>query len=187
MIRGIGPQNEGRLNNLGVNRFEQIAKWSKRDQADYGEALSFPGRIEREDWVGQAKKLAKGQTTDFAKRVRAGSVSSSMGVANAGMMGSKPSTLLSEPRGGKGDNLTLIDGVGNAIEKKMFKLGVYHFDQIAQMSKAEIAWLGTAVGFPGRPERENWQGEAKTLGEGGTTEHARRVERGQIKTSRKSD
>ena len=186
LIRGIGPQNEGRLNNLGVSRFDQIAKWSKKDQAHYGEVLAFPGRIEREDWVGQAKKLAKGQSTDFSKRVKSGTVASSMGVASAGLMGTKPTNLLSEPRGGKGDNLTLIDGVGNAIEKKMFKMGIYHFDQIAKMSKAEIAWLGTAVGFPGRPERENWQGESKTLAAGGTTEHAKRVERGEIKTSRKT-
>ena len=81
------------------------------------------------------------------------------------------------------DNLR---GVGNAIEKKMFRLGVYHFDQIVAMSKQELAWLGVAVGFPGRPERENWQAEAKVLAEGGTTEHSRKVERGQIKTSRKS-
>ena len=186
MIRGIGPQNEGRLNEMGVHRFDQIAKWSKKDQREVGEALSFPGRIEREDWVGQAKKLAKGETTDFSKRVKSGAVASSMGIADAGIMGSKPTDLLSEPRGGKGDSLTQIDGVGSAIEKKMFKMGIYHFDQIAKMSKAEIAWLGTAVGFPGRPERENWQGEARTLAEGGATDQTQRAERGQIRTSRKS-
>ncbi|MEL6504244.1 MAG: hypothetical protein AAFQ10_07275 [Pseudomonadota bacterium] len=185
-IRGIGPQNEGRLNNLGVNSFAQIASWKRKDEAYYGEALSFPGRIEREDWVGQAKVLAKGGKTDFSKRVASGSVSSSLGKADAGTMGSKPKNLLTAPRDGMADNLTLIDGVGNAIEKKMFKLGIYHFDQVAKMSKAELAWLGNSVGFPGRPERENWAGESKVLAEGGTTDHAQRVEKGQINTSRKS-
>ncbi|MEM9733409.1 MAG: hypothetical protein AAF903_07970 [Pseudomonadota bacterium] len=186
-IRGIGPQNEGRLNDMGVNSFAQIASWKRKDEAYYGEALSFPGRIEREDWVGQAKVLAKGGKTDFSKRVASGNVASSMGKADAGTMGSKPKSLLTAPRDGLADNLTLIDGVGNAIEKKLFKLGIYHFDQIAKMSKAELAWLGNNVGFPGRPERENWAGESKVLAEGGTTDHANRVEKGQIKTSRKSN
>ncbi len=186
LIRGIGPQNEGRLNNLGIHRFVQIAGWKSKDTEHFGDVLAFPGRIEREDWVGQAKILAKGGSTQFAKRVKSGDVGSSLGKASAGDMGKKPTGMLKAARGGKADNLTLIDGVGNAIEKKMFKLGIYHFNQVAKMSKAELVWLGNAVGFPGRPERENWAGESKILGAGGTTDHARRVERGQIKTSRKS-
>ena len=39
--------------------------------------LSFRGRIGREDWVGQAKKLASGAETEFSKRVDAGEVESS--------------------------------------------------------------------------------------------------------------
>ncbi|MEM8749482.1 MAG: hypothetical protein AAGF28_04230 [Pseudomonadota bacterium] len=186
MIKGIGPQNEGRLNALGINSFAQIASWKKKDQAHYGDVLAFPGRIEREDWVGQAKVLTKGGATQFSKRVKSGAVESSSGKAVKADLGSEPKNLLSAPKGGKADNLTLIDGVGNAIERKMFKLGIHHFDQVAKLTKAELAWLGNAVGFPGRPERENWKGEAKILAAGGTTEHAKKVERGQIKTSRKS-
>ncbi|MFD0915787.1 hypothetical protein ACFQ14_05145 [Pseudahrensia aquimaris] len=186
MISGIGPQNEARLNNLGIYQFAQIASWKAKDEAHYGEVLAFPGRIEREEWVKQAKELAKGKTTEFASRVAAGQVGTSLGKADAGSVGKEPKGLLKKARGGKPDNLTLIDGVGNAIEQKMFKLGIYHFDQVAEMSDAEITWLGNMVGFPGRPERENWREESKVLGAGGTTEHAKRVERGQIKTSRKS-
>ena len=145
----------------------------------------FPGRIEREDWVKQAKVLAKGGSTAFAKRVDKGQVASSAGKANVGDMGKKPSTLNKEPAGG-GDNLTLIDGVGNALEKKLFALGIYKFSQIAKWSKENEAWVGNELGFPGRPERENWVKEAKILAEGGMTEHAKRVERGEITTSRKS-
>lgn len=186
LIKGIGPQNEGRLNGLGVNTFAQISKWTKKDQKNYGTVLAFPGRIEREDWVSQAKTLAKGGQTDFAKRVKSGSVSSSVGKAKAGDMGKEPKGLLKAARGGKPDNLTLIDGVGNAIEQKMFRLGIYHFDQVAKMTAAELTWLSNGVGFPGRAERENWKGESKILAAGGTTDHAKRVEKGQIKTSRKS-
>ena len=152
----------------------------------FGDVLAFPGRIEREDWVNQAKALAAGEATEFSKRAKAGKVESSMGSATLSETGVKPAGTLDAPRGGKADNLTLIDGVGNAIEKKMLKLGIFHFDQTAAMSADELTWLGNAVGFPGRPQRENWNGEAKTLAEGGTTNHAKRVEKGLIKTSRKS-
>ncbi len=88
-------------------------KWANR--------LAFPGRIEREDWVKQAKVLAKGGTTAFAKRVDKGEVESSTGKATVGDMGKKPSVMAKAPAGG-GDNLTLIDGVGNALEKSFLHL-----------------------------------------------------------------
>ena len=76
-IKGIGPQIEAKLNAAGINSFAQIAAWSKKQQAEFAEQLSFSGRIEREQWVSQAKILAKGGSTDFAKRVAKGEVASS--------------------------------------------------------------------------------------------------------------
>ena len=77
-IRGIGPQNETRLVEAGVTRFAQIAAWSDEDAREMGDKLRFGGRIEREDWIGQAKVLAEGGETDFSKRVDAGSVRTSL-------------------------------------------------------------------------------------------------------------
>ena len=184
-IKGIGPQNEARLNNVDVIAFSQIASWSAKDQREMGERLAFSGRIEREEWVKQAKVLAKGGTTAFAKRVDKGEVESSTGKAGAGDMGKKPSVMNKAPSSG-GDNLTLIDGVGNALEKKLFALGIYKFDQIAKWTKANETWIGNELGFPGRPERENWVAESKVLAKGGMTDHAKRVERGEITSSRKT-
>ncbi|MFZ1816061.1 MAG: hypothetical protein WAU16_16725, partial [Rhizobiaceae bacterium] len=184
-IRGIGRQNEGRLNTIGVQTFAQIAGWTKKDQAEIGERLAFPGRIEREEWVKQAKVLAKGGQTEFSRRVAKGEVSTSTGKAAAGDLGRKPATA-ARPRSGKGDNLTLIDGVGNAIEKRLNEIGIWHFSQIAKWTAANQVWIGNEIGSPGRPEREGWVREASILAAGGTTDHARRVESGQIPTSRKS-
>ena len=183
-IRGIGRQNEARLNAIDVTRFAQIAAWTRKEQAEIGERLAFPGRIEREEWVAQAKVLAKGGQTEFSKRVAKGEVSTSTGKGTANL-GKKP-PLSAKPKGGKADNLTLIDGVGNAIEKKLQDLGVWHFAQIAKWTADHQVWIGNEIGFPGRPERENWVGEARILAEGGMTEHARRVEAGEIATSRRS-
>ena len=76
-IRGIGKQNEKRLNDAGITRYSQIAGWTAGDQKQWGEKLAFPGRIEREDWVGQAKVLAEGGDTKFSKRVKSGDVPTS--------------------------------------------------------------------------------------------------------------
>ena len=166
-------------------RFEQIASWTRERAQEISEELSFPGRIERDDWIGQARLLARGEQTEFSQRASAGKVSSSLGEADAGEPGTEPPRL-DAARGGKPDNLTLIDGVGNAIEETLFKLGIYHFDQIAAWSDDECIWIGRRIRFPGRPQRENWREEARILASGGTTEHARRVEEGRIATSRRS-
>lgn len=76
-IKGIGPVNEGQLNELGIYTFAQIAAWTPANVDWVEDFLSFPGRIAREDWIGQAKILAGGGETEFSKRVEAGEVDSS--------------------------------------------------------------------------------------------------------------
>lgn len=76
-IRGIGKQNEGRLHALGIWHFDQLAAWSKDEALWVGSYLAFPGRIEREEWIKQAKILATGKDTAFSKRVAKGLVATS--------------------------------------------------------------------------------------------------------------
>lgn len=76
-IKGIGKVNEGKLNGLGIYYFSQIKDWSASEARWVGTFLSFSGRIEREDWIGQAEVLSSGGETDFAKRVDKGQISSS--------------------------------------------------------------------------------------------------------------
>ena len=60
-IKGIGPKFEGDLNAKGVYYYRQIAAWTAKDIKMIDDILdSFPGRIERDEWVKQAKELAKG-------------------------------------------------------------------------------------------------------------------------------
>lgn len=56
-IKGIGPVLEGKLNSLGITQLSQIAIWGEPDIERVSEQLSFKGRIEREEWVKQAKDL----------------------------------------------------------------------------------------------------------------------------------
>jgi len=57
LISGVGPVLEEKLNSVGIYRFEQIANWSERNMQEFDELLSFKGRIEREEWLKQAKTL----------------------------------------------------------------------------------------------------------------------------------
>jgi predicted flap endonuclease-1-like 5' DNA nuclease len=60
-IRGIGPRNAGRLHQLGIWHFSQIAAWTDDNVKWVGSYLAFSGRIYREDWVAQARELASGK------------------------------------------------------------------------------------------------------------------------------
>lgn len=59
-IKGVGPVNEKHLHELGVYHFDQVAAWVRSEIRWVGTYLSFPGRIDREQWVVQAAKLAAG-------------------------------------------------------------------------------------------------------------------------------
>ncbi len=58
-LTGVGPAFAKKLHAAGIISFEQIAGWKKADIEKYDEELTLGGRIERDDWVAQAKKLAK--------------------------------------------------------------------------------------------------------------------------------
>lgn len=58
-LDGVGPVLAEKLNKAGVTSLSQIAAWTDEDIARVDGELDFKGRIERDDWVGQAKKLIK--------------------------------------------------------------------------------------------------------------------------------
>ena len=59
-IKGIGPWIQEKLYALDIFTFEQIGRFTPKDVANVTEVIEFfPGRIERDHWVDQAKKLAK--------------------------------------------------------------------------------------------------------------------------------
>lgn len=71
-ISGIGPKLEKTLQGLGFFHFDQIAGWTKDEVAWVDDSLSFKGRIDREQWVPQAKLLAAGDLDAFAKKFGTG-------------------------------------------------------------------------------------------------------------------
>lgn len=67
LISGVGPKIEETLHELGIFTFKQVASWKKAEREWVDGYLSFHGRIEREDWVKQAKALAKGGVEEYIK------------------------------------------------------------------------------------------------------------------------
>jgi len=61
LISGVGDVLVEKLAGEGVTSLSQIAKWKKDDIADYDAKLSLGGRVEREEWVQQAKELLAGK------------------------------------------------------------------------------------------------------------------------------
>ena len=59
-ISGVGPVIVKKLHDLGVTTFAQIAEWTADDVAAMDEKLNFKGRIDRDNWIEQAKEFSKG-------------------------------------------------------------------------------------------------------------------------------
>lgn len=57
-INGIGPYTEQKLNGIGIYTFEQISRFNEEDIKTVTELIDFfPGRIDHDNWIGQAKAL----------------------------------------------------------------------------------------------------------------------------------
>lgn len=67
LISGVGPKIEKTLHELGIFTFAQVAGWKKAEREWVDGYLSFSGRIERDDWVKQAKALAKGGVAEYIR------------------------------------------------------------------------------------------------------------------------
>ena len=60
VIKGIGPFIEEKLNALGITTYRQIANMNAKLEEQVNEAIEFfPGRVKRDEWAKQAKKLHK--------------------------------------------------------------------------------------------------------------------------------
>jgi predicted flap endonuclease-1-like 5' DNA nuclease len=58
VMTGIGPKMAAALAERGIVRFEQIAAWSEDEIAVLDKEMKLMGRVGREAWVAQAKRLA---------------------------------------------------------------------------------------------------------------------------------
>lgn len=181
LIDGIGPKNEKILRDLGIYHFCQIAAWTPENAEWMGHHMAFPGRIEREDWIAQANVLCAGGTPgggglDAAKaaQAEADALNAAPPLPDEDKHEGKRPPGLKSARGGTGDNLKLIKGIGPQNESRLHGLGIWHFDQIAAWTHDQVVWVGSYLAFPGRIDRENWIAQAIELAVVKKTESAHR-------------
>jgi len=68
-IKGIDVEIAGRLRDLGITRFSQIAGWLPADIERVDAALGpFKGRLIRDEWIAQARLLARGDIETYHQR-----------------------------------------------------------------------------------------------------------------------
>jgi predicted flap endonuclease-1-like 5' DNA nuclease len=121
-----------------------------------------------------AKAKAKPAAKDAAKPAKKPAAKAASGAP------AQPAKL-DAPRGGAGDDLKQIKGVGPGLEKVLNGMGIWHFDQIAAWSKGELAWMDDNMPrFKGRASRDGWVDQAKKLAKGEETEFSSRVKKGDV-------
>lgn len=72
-------------------------------------------------------------------------------------------TGFAAPRHGVKDDLTHVIGILPIIETALNRLGVYHFDQVAELTDENAGWIETHLGIAGRVGREHWREQAREL------------------------
>ncbi|MDB5595390.1 MAG: hypothetical protein JWM36_2351 [Hyphomicrobiales bacterium] len=207
LIRGIGPKNQKICNELGIYHFTQIAGWTPENAVWVGEHMRFSGRVQREQWIEQARLLSAGVDTVHSAGIKSGEISIDDSAdelltdAEATFLSSSLPSLspplegenehggarplgLAGAKGGAADDLKRIKGIGKQNEERLNGLGVWHFDQIAAWSPDNVKWVGSYLAFPGRIDREQWITQAEELAAGRSTEFSERVQAGKVATSR---
>lgn len=75
----------------------------------------------------------------------------------------KKPPVLAAPRNGAPDDLTLIEGVSALQQSTLYAIGVYHFDQIADWTPENVAWIDNYLRLRGRIDEEEWVEQAAAL------------------------
>src|SRR5664280_42344 len=154
IISGIGGWIQEKLNALDIFTFRQISNFTKEDIATVTEAIEyFPGRIERDEWILQARELIRiaGKKSDLLKRIR-------------DRKGRIYYDRLGIGHKYEANNLTLIDGLGLWVEERLNTLGIYTFSQISKLTHTDIETITEVLEIiPGRIEQDNWVGQARDL------------------------
>src|SRR6267154_1465609 len=72
--------------------------------------------------------------------------------------------LLTHPGHGKPDDLTQIKGVPKVLQRKLHRVGVFYFWQIAEWSPEDVRYVDSKLAaFKGRIERDAWVSQANEL------------------------
>jgi predicted flap endonuclease-1-like 5' DNA nuclease len=151
IISGIGGWIQEKLNALDIYTYKQISNFTKEDVYTITEAIEyFPGRIERDEWILQAKDLIRiaGKKAELHLRIkekRERIFYDRLGIAHKH----------------QANNLTLINGIGLWIEERLNMLDIYTFEQISKLTHEDVETITEILEIsPGRIDQDNWVSQA---------------------------
>ena len=133
-------------------------------------ALANAGLVPELEARGGGKAMSVQELESLKSQAKAGllpGMGPPAGAPGSGEAAPVKPPLLTAPRGGKGDELSLIWGVGDTLAQKLNALWIWHFDQIAAWTPAEVVWFEAAMeGFKGRIARDKWIEQCQKLAAG---------------------
>ena len=110
----------------------------------------------------KADKKAKKATLEAEKKAEAEAAEKVKADEEANAKGEKPE-ILSAPLNEAKDDLTQIKGIGPKVEDQLNEAGIYHFNQIASWTEANIKWLEINTTFAHRATKDLWVSQAKSF------------------------
>lgn len=120
-IKVIGPFLEEQLNQIGIFTYRQISEFDQATIDEVTKAIGyFPGRIEKDDWVGQAKKLLAEEEEGTGEAVL--------------------------PVDSKLEDLKIVEGIGPKIEEILKNAGVQNLVELSEMEPDTIREILLAAG-----------------------------------------
>jgi len=138
LINGIGPFIEKKLNDIGIYTYQQISEFdAKKIEQVTRDVAYFPGRIEKDDWVGQAKELAnlKAKNPSALKKKAAHPTNTA--------------------------DLKIIEGIGPKIEQLLKDGGINNWQDLAEATLERLQEILTAAGERYRIHDPNtWSNQA---------------------------
>lgn len=122
-IKGVGSFLEKKMNGLGIYTYEQLSKFTPEWTERLTTAIEFfPGRIERDDWVGQAARLM-----EIKKEHPEALEASAVFVKNP-------------------EDLKIIEGIGPKIEQLLKDGGISDLGSLAQADEKALRKILTDAG-----------------------------------------
>lgn len=189
-ILGVGPRLQAALRAEGARTYASIADLTADEAAWLDRRLGLDGRVVRDRWIPQARRLADAPPPAAAETraptpqapaapapapvpvvtpSAADREAQAAEIAAAGRLrgapDEAPAAYWSQRRGdgATGDDLKLIVSVGPKMEARLNGVGVDRFEQLAEAPADALAWLDAALGLGGRLTRERWAAQAEAL------------------------
>ena len=148
LIEGVGPFLQKKLNEIGVFTYEEIAGWDSARTREVTAAIQyFEGRIDRDNWVEQAARLA-------LKKLE-----------NPEAFQRKPGAMSNDP-----EDLKVIEGIGPKIEELLKTAGINNWEALAEAEAGLLQDILEAAGPTYRiHDPSTWPAQARlaTNGEWG--------------------